>query len=312
MLSRVAERIYWAARYLERIENTVRLVGVYDKLMFDLPKSVGIGWYNLITINNAQEAFDERYKIKDERNVVKFLLGDDTHPSSVTSCLKFARENIRTSRDVVPAESWEMINELHLFVVENLQQGINRSQRFNFLDGLIKSCQQIQGLMMGTMPRDYAWYFMRLGRNIERADMTTRLLDAGIRAQIQVWDDEEAINGHQIVWGNILRALGAEQSYRRTIRSSVQSKQVVRYAIENPAFPRTIAYCLSTVGVSLSCLPKHEPVLKELKRIQKNLLKSIDYDDLGEPMKDLLNDMQLGLAAIHDCIAHNWFTNHEG
>jgi uncharacterized alpha-E superfamily protein len=186
MLSRVAERTYWAARYLERIENTVRLIGVYDKLMFDLPKNVGIGWYNLITINSAEEAFNERYKIHDERNVVKFLLGDDTNPSSVTASLKFARENLRTSRDVVPAESWEMINELHLFVVENLQKGVNRSQRFNFLDGVIKSCQQIQGLMVGTMPRDVVWYFMKLGRNIERADMTTRLVDAGVRAQIHV------------------------------------------------------------------------------------------------------------------------------
>jgi uncharacterized alpha-E superfamily protein len=112
-----------------------------------------------------------------------------------------------------------MINELHLFVVNNLQQGINRSQRFDFLNGVIKSCQQIQGLLMGTMPRDAAWYFMKLGRNIERADMTTRVLDAGVRAQLQVWDDVDAINSQQIIWGKVLRSLGADQSYRRTVRA---------------------------------------------------------------------------------------------
>jgi len=307
MLSRVAERIYWAARYLERIENTARLVGVYDKLMCDLPKSVGIGWYNLITINSAEQAFNERYKVHDERNVIKFLLGDDTNPSSVASNLKYARENLRTSRDVVPAETWEMINELHLFVIENIQLGINRSQRFNFLDGVIKSCQQIQGLMLGTMPRDVVWYFMHLGRNIERADMTTRLVDAGVRAQIQVWDDEGAINSQQIVWGNILRALGADQSYRRTVRASVNSKQVARYIIEDTAFPRTITYCLSAISESLARLPHHETVLKDVTKIQKGLLKTVDYSDLGEPMKDYLNDMQLAIASIHTGISKNWF-----
>ena len=309
MLSRVAERIYWAARYLERIENTARLIGVYDKLMFDLPKGVGIGWYNLITINSADQAFSERYKNQDERNVVKFLLGDDTNPSSVASSLKFARENLRTTRDVVPAEIWEMINELHLFVSENIQHGINRSQRFDFLDGVIKSCQQIQGMLVGTMPRDFVWHFMRLGRNIERADMTTRLLDAGVRAQLQVWDDEDVVNGHQIVWGNVLRSLGADQSYRRTIRASVQSKQVAKYIIEDPAFPRSINYCLSVMKGSLERLPKNEAVLKEVQRIQKKIVKTVDYSDLGEPMKDLLNDIQLDIVSIHSSIYQNWFKN---
>lgn len=309
MLSRVAERIYWAARYLERIENTVRLVGVYDKLMFDLPRSVGLGWYNLITINSAQDAFDERYKIQDERNVVKFLLGDDTNFSSVASSLKFARENLRTTRDVIPVETWEMINELHLFVIENLKQGINRSQRYDFLDGIIKSCQQIQGLFFGTMTRDFVWYFMKLGQNIERADMTTRLLDAGVRAQLQVKDDEEAINSQQIIWGSVLRSLGADQSYRRTIRASVNSKQVACYMVEDLAFPRTINYCLTSISDSISRLPRNETVLKDVKTIQKNLLKNVDYDDLGEPMKDFLNDIQLDIVSIHNSISHNWFTN---
>lgn len=309
MLSRVAERVYWAARYLERIENTVRLVGVYDKLMFDLPRTVGIGWYNLITINSADEAFSERYKVQDERNVVKFLLGDENNPCSVVASLKYARENLRTSRDVVPAESWEMINELNLFVTENLQQGINRSQRFNFLDGVIKSCQQIQGLLIGTMSRDFVWYFMKLGRNIERADMTTRILDAGVRAQLQIEDDSDAINSHQIIWGNVLRSLDADQCYRRSVRASVKSRLVAQYIIEDEYFPRTITHCISAMNESLERLPNNDDVIKKFAKIQKNLTKSVDYDDLGIPMKDFLNEMQLDIASVHTHIANNWFVN---
>ena len=309
MLSRVAERIYWAARYLERIENTARLIGVYDKLIYDLPNSAGIDWYNLITINSANEAFSERYKVQDERNVIKFLLGDEKNPCSVTTSLKCARENLRTSRDVVPAESWEMINELHMFVSENLQQGVNRSQRFDFLDGVIKSCQQIQGLIVGTMPRDFVWYFMKLGRNIERADMTSRLLDAGVRAQMETSEDEDAINSQQIVWGNVLRSLDAHQSYRRTVRASVKSNKVVEYIIEDAAFPRTIKYCFAAMIDSLERLPNNTSVLKSIKKKEKDIMKKIDYSDLGSPMKDYLNDMQLDIASIHMDISQNWFTN---
>ena len=308
MLSRVAERTYWAARYLERIENTVRLISVYDKLMYDLPTSVGIGWYNLITINSAEEAFDERYKVQDERNVIKFLLSEENNPVSVVSNLRFARENLRTTRDVIPAQSWVMINELNLFVTENLQQGINRSQRFNFLNGVIKICQQIQGLLVGTMPRDAAWGFMKLGRNVERADMTTRLLDAGVRAQLQVMDDAEAINSQQIIWGQVLRSLDADQSYRRAVRSSVKGHQVARYIIEDTAFPRSITYCLSAVKDSLEMLPHCKPVVSVVKKTQKDRLTPMDYIDLGIPLKDFLNDMQLDIAAIHSSISKNWFT----
>ena len=139
--------------------------------------------------------------------------------------------------------------------------------------------------------------------------MTTRLLDAGVRAQLQVLDDEDLVNGHQIIWGNVLRSLGADQSYRRTIRASVQSKQVARYIIEDPAFPRTINYCLTVMTASLARLPKNEPVLKVIHEVQKKIAKTVDYSDLGEPMKDLLNEIQLDIVSIHNSISQNWFTN---
>ena len=85
MLSRVAERLYWSARYLERVENIARLVSVYDDLMYDLPRDIAVSWYHLVEINSGTELFEQRYKVKDERNVVKFMLADDTNPSSMLS-----------------------------------------------------------------------------------------------------------------------------------------------------------------------------------------------------------------------------------
>ena len=307
MLSRVAERVYWAARYLERIENTARLIAVYDQLMFDLPRHINIGWYSLITINGADEAFDERYKNKDEKNVVKFLLSDDTNNSSVRVCLKAARENLRTTRDVVPEESWELINEMNLYLERHLASGVNRSQRFEFLDGLIKSCQQITGLIHGTMPRDNAWCFMQLGRNIERADMTTRIMDAGVRAELVIGDESELVNTRQVVWGHVLRSLGAEQSYRRAMRASVSSALVAEYILEDTRFPRAISFCLSRLVSAAELIPRNKSVTKVINTLSTKVFKDIDYDDLGEPMKERLNDLQLDLAEVHNAVSENWF-----
>lgn len=309
MLSRVAERIYWAARYLERIENTARLISVYDKLMFDLPRNFNIGWYNLITLNSAEEAFAKRFKVQDERNVVKFLLGDDSNPSSVASCLALARENLRTTRDVVPAESWELINELYYFVTENLQQGINRGKRFDFLDGIIKGCQQIQGLIQGSMPHDEAWYFLKLGRTIERADMTTRIVDAGVRAQIQAQEEDDAVNTRQIVWGHVLRSVDGEQSYRRGTRARVDGALVAEYILQDTKFPRALAHCLQQLVSAVEALPANESVLSDLNKLIRKVFRQVDYSDLGEPMKEYLNELQLYLAGIHISISENWFIN---
>jgi uncharacterized alpha-E superfamily protein len=123
MLSRVAENIYWLARYVERAENTARIVTVNANLLLDLPKGIAPGWRPLIDITGANALFEEHYKDYGERQVVRFLLGDERYPGSILSALGAARENCRTIRDVVPREAWEQINELYLFAREELAKG---------------------------------------------------------------------------------------------------------------------------------------------------------------------------------------------
>ncbi len=306
MLSRVAERIYWTARYLERVENTARLVSVYDNLLFDLPRSVNIGWFNLVVINSGTELFFERYKVQDERNVVKFTLADDTNHSSLLSSLKLVRENIRTARDVLPAEAWELVNELQLFAQNNIQQGINRNGRHAFLNGIIEGCQGINGLLLGTMSRDAAWHFMSLGCNLERADMTTRLLDAGA-AMLQLSDDPDAANLSQIVWGNVLRSSSAYMAYRRTMRTAVNGAEVARFLLEDELFPRSVAFCLHKIKSATNKLPKtgkHPDIIPQLPSYE-----IADDNSLSNGFRDYLNDQQLMLAEAHNNIANNWFVH---
>ncbi|MDO9188414.1 MAG: alpha-E domain-containing protein, partial [Sulfurimicrobium sp.] len=124
MLSRVAESIYWLARYIERAENTARIVMVNANLVLDTPKGMSPGWRPLITLTGSEDLFDKIYPDSSERNVVKFLTGDTKNPGSILSSLWFARENARIVRDVVPRETWEYINDLHIFSKEHLQSGL--------------------------------------------------------------------------------------------------------------------------------------------------------------------------------------------
>ncbi|MFY0676863.1 MAG: alpha-E domain-containing protein [Neptuniibacter sp.] len=306
MLSRVAERIYWGSRYLERVENTARLVSVYDNLLFDLPRDTNIGWYNLIVINSSTESFNERYKVQDERNVVKFLLADDSNTSSMLTSLKQVKENIRTTRDVVPQDTWELINELDLYARNNIRQGINRTDRHQFLNTIIKHCQEINGLFESAMSRDATWQFLMLGRNIERADMTTRILDAGASLMLQP-NEGTSINLSQVVWGNVLRSLSAYMNYRRSIRTQVQSSKVARFLLEDPHFPRTIAFCLEEIESAIQKLPRPEKALAGL-----NALKELNYplengNPLNEEFRDYLNDLQIQVSELHNEFSENWF-----
>lgn len=309
MLSRVAERVYWFARYLERIESTARMVSIYDKLLFDLPRSVNLGWYSLITINSLEKQFNEQYTNRDERNIVKFMIGDENNPSSIVTSLYSIRENVRTTRDVVAEETWELTNELSIYVHENMQRGINRSKRHEFLENIIKGCQQITGLLYTSMPQDPAWIFMQLGFSLERADMTSRHLDAGVATMLDIANDESAVNARQIIWGNVLRSLNAEQPYRRKIRQRVSASLVVQYLLEDEELPRSITHCANAMIQASKHLPNNKSVTNNLVDLQHSIADDMDYDRLNGSFRDYLNSLQIELAETHDLIRETWFPN---
>lgn len=306
MLSRVAERIYWGARYLERVENIARLVSVYDNLLFDLPKKTNISWYNLILINSNADSFSERYKVQNEHNVVKFLLADNSNPGSLLSSLKQVKENIRTTRDVVPQDTWEQVNELDLYARNNIQQGINRTNRHQFLNTIIQRCQEITGLFEGAMSRDATWQFVVLGRNLERADMTTRILDAGASIVNQPNANQHANIG-QVVWGNVLRSVSGYMNYRRGVRTAVQSNKVARFLLEDPHFPRTLRFCIEEMETAISRLPRSENVLLGINAIKKLKYPLSNGQELDETFRNYLNDLQISVSDLHNQFSDNWF-----
>ncbi|GAB2188423.1 alpha-E domain-containing protein [Sessilibacter sp. MAH2] len=307
MLARVAERLYWAARYLERAENTSRLIGVYDNLLFDLPKDLlDISWFNLIELNSSAETFNRRYKVRSERNIVKFLVSDPDNPSSIAASVRAVRENLRTTRDVIPPAAWEQVNELFIYVNKHSRDGLLRARRHEFLTEIIERSQSLNGLLHGSLIRDEAWQFIKLGRNIERADMTTRILDAGA-AVLENTKVFETSNPAQVIWGNVLRSIDAYMSYRRAVKSTVRGSDVARFLLDEELLPRSVAYCsrqICQAATNLSQVSgRKSPVNTD--KLPKYIIEK--EGDLGADFRSYLNELQLAIAAIHVQICQTWF-----
>ncbi|MGK2940744.1 MAG: alpha-E domain-containing protein [Immundisolibacter sp.] len=305
MLSRVAERVYWMARYLERAENTARLLSVYANLLLDLPNGYTVGWHTLIGITGIEEPFREHYEQADEHSVVRFLLTDMHNSSSVLSTLAGARENVRTTRDLFPAEAWEAVNELHLFAREHAVSGVNRNQRHEYLTQIILGCQQLTGLLVGTLSHDDAYDFVRLGRSLERADMTTRILDVGV-ATLQEQDDTASAL-LSTLWINVLRSLSAYQMYRRHVRASVNGRDVAAFLLRDGQFPRAVRYCVDEIEAALRRLPRGEAAQRSIARISRLLTETDPKAIEREAMHDFIDDLQLELGHAHTAIAETWF-----
>jgi uncharacterized alpha-E superfamily protein len=307
MLSRVAERIYWTARYLQRVESAARLVNVYTNLLMDLPKDNGISWYSLVTLNSAEEEYDNRYKIRDERNVVKFTLADETNPSSMSVSLSMVRENMRTTRDVMPENAWELINELTSFVDESVKDGsLNRAKRHEFLTQVINQCQLIQGYVASTLSHNEVWDMWCLGRALERADMTTRILDAGANVVFASEDNEQS-QLPLVVWGNVLRSSGADHAYRHNVNASVVGYEVVNFLVFNKEFPRSVNFCFKDIERCVKNLPRGRKVMAKIKTLKLIRESSRQFTELDEELSDYLNDLQVKLGQLHNIFTESWF-----
>ncbi|MEX2479565.1 MAG: alpha-E domain-containing protein [Gammaproteobacteria bacterium] len=316
MLSRVAERVYWLGRYLERIENTARLINVYGNVLLDLPRPAKLVWESLVAITGSQETFGERYSRADERNVVKFYLADRSNPTSVLNSATYARENARTVREIVPANTWEAVNDLFLYIHDNVEGALARRGRDVFLTHVINSCQFVIGSLAGTMSRDAAYQFLRAGRYLERGDMTSRIVDVGA-ANVFPWvswmHGGEVPEGAQspyesILWMSVLRSLSALQMYRRLVPVRVRADEVVTFLLQDEAFPRAIAHCLKAVQSSLDALPRDAvPVAKTLSVLRRVREANVRIVLQKDGLYDFIDQLQVEFSGLHDAIEETWF-----
>lgn len=304
MLSRVAERMYWLGRYVERIENTARLINVNTNLVLDLPKVKYI-WGSLISITGYEEQFLDRFTISDEKNVIKFLLQDDS--CSIMSCIKMARENARTTREILPNEAWEKINSLYYMMEKDAATAYKREGRHRMLQNIAEKCQELRGYLSGSMSMDEGYNFMSIGAELERADMTTRILDVGCLNLLNP-EHSEIQEQETILWMSVLQSLTALQMYRQHVDDRINGEDVAEFLLKDEKFPRAVAQCLTDVNVSFTLLPNHDEPLRSVTRAQRSV-SNADVAKILEDgqLHDFIDDVQADLADIHTQLAATWF-----
>jgi uncharacterized alpha-E superfamily protein len=305
LLARVAESIYWMARYLERAEDTARLVSVNAELLLDLPRAQSPGWGPLISILGMDQDYYARFPGAAEERVIAFLTGDRENRSSILSCLHAARENARGTREIVPRPVWEAINHLHHATARRLERPLGRYDLVGFLEGVSTGYQKIKGLISGTMTQDEAYDMLMLGRRMERADMTTRIVD--VRAANLMAVDRDATAPYDaILWTNILKSLSGEHMYKRW-QPRVSAEAVLRFVLQYPEFPRSVAHCLADAKRRLACLPQNARSLARIAELEVLLatarLTRIDRSALH----GFLDQIQAALGNLHSAIAETYF-----
>jgi uncharacterized alpha-E superfamily protein len=305
MLSRVAETMYWLARQVERAENSARIVAVNANLLLDLPRGIAPGWRPLVDITGAHALFEQRYSAYDETQVLQFLLGDERNPGAILSALAAARENCRTIRDIVPREGWEQINELYLDAREGLAQGLTKGGRHAYLSRVILGCQTVSGLLSGTMLHDQGYDFIRLGRYLERADMTTRIVD--VRSAGLLPAAAEMRPYATIQWVSVLKSMSAYQMYRRSEQVRVERGAVLRFLFKSSAFPRAVNHCCEGMRASLERLARNEAALRVAGRLSRKLLGTQVQDLSQDELHRFVDDLQQDIGDLHQAIAQTWF-----
>lgn len=311
MLSRVAENLYWMARYLERAENTARLINSTTQVLLDLPKGARFGWDILIRVVGLDDLYHAKYAQADEYGIVRFLIQDEDNPSSILSSIRHARENSRTFREVLPTEFWERVNALYLYIQRNASRTTqSRSQRYEVLSHVIEARQSIVGLITGSMSHDVAYQFIKLGRNIERADMTTRIVDVNSAVLLP---EDRVVAGPALerLWMATLLALSAYQMYRRHVAVHVRGPEVVNFLLKDPHFPRTVRHCLDEIEGCLSVLPHHTAPMQAARRAWRRL-EHMRLDDLApHVLHEYLDQVQADLGAIHAAVSRQYFYLHQ-
>lgn len=304
LLSRVADRIYWAGRYIERAEDSSRVVRSFGDMLADLSTTDAAQWSSLRSVAGA-EAGLLVVDGSDEMDVVRFLLADPEHHNSVLKTVASCRENLRTCREVLPREAWQTVNDLALYVRDRAATSIDRRSREPFLTRVVNDSRRLDGVINSSMTRDEAFEMWRLGRYLERADMTTRVV--GVRAATLLALPAGAVDDFaEVRWMSVLRSLSALQMYQRASHGSIQGPDVVRFLLFDHRFPRSVAGCLAEMRSSLLRLPANETVMQAMEAADRQLRDCRPAADDGFALDNALDGVQLKLSELHDAIANRY------
>ena len=288
MLSRVADRIFWMSRQMERAENMARILGVTSNLV--LLGSKELQEQNLaapLSITDTEEAFRERHARLTLPALIEFLALDEENPSSIVSCLKWARENAHAVRWQITSEMWETLNATWLEMRKLPRDEVTGARATDFFDWVKERSHLFRGVTYGTIVRGEAFNFSRLGTFIERADNTARILDVKYHILLpSVEDVGGALDYYQ--WAALLRSVSAFETYRTLYHDQIFPIKVAQLLILEQRMPRSLAACFDQIILGLERITgQHDSAAK---RLGHELHAGVTYADIEEIFQDGLHE----------------------
>lgn len=321
MLSRVADSLYWMSRYIERAENTARLLDVNLHLMLDFEgldvQDNPEHWLPLIQSNGVEELFDSLYKHADNRAVVEFLTFNPANPDSILSCIADARENARMVRDQVPSDMWEIINNLYHKLRSRTAESIWSHGPAEFFEELKSDSLLFQGLAESTFTHDQGYKFMQTGKFLERADQTSRILDTKnfLPNHPDLPDAGGAIDIAQ--WTAVLRSCSAFEAYHREYVEEVQAHNVADFLILAPTFPRSLRFCIGALDYHLRSINQTASgqFSNRAEQLCGRMRSEINYTTIDEifsiGLHEFIDGFQLRLIELHKAVLESYVFNPE-
>lgn len=306
MLSRVADSIYWMARYVERAENMSRLLLSTQHLLLDAGAegaSEESFWGPVLAATGDAGLYESLHGEVKARNVVEFLTASKDNPNSIANNIRAARENARTVRDQISDEVWECLNSLRLWAESPKRRGGGLSHRTDLYERVLRGSYEFQGVAASTTPRGEAWRFLRLGTCLERADQTSRLLDScsGLSRESPPHPAAQPLR-----WAALLRSCSAWHAFQSR-HSRIEPAQIAGYLLLDMSYPRSVAFCINEVHALLLALAGGDgESMHETVRCAGRLRADLAYAEIGKildgGLHEFLDALQARMIEIGDAI----------
>lgn len=303
MLSRTADHLFWMARFIERAENTARMLDVNVQTSL-LPQSAELaeqGWRAILGISELQEAFDHKYGLLTPADVIDFMVRDPDNPSSIAACLHNARENARAVRGALTTEVWETYNATWIEMKDRLDAIPVTRDPSAFFEWVKYRSHLSHGVTLGTMLEDEAMHFIRLGSFLERADNTARILDVKfhhvaprVPEQINTPASADVVDGQRefYYWAAILRSVSGFEVYRKVYRDVITPIRVAELLMLHKDMPRSLLACMAQVTSTLSHLSND--VSADTERFAGRLHAQLRFSLIADLMRDGLHEYLTG------------------
>lgn len=323
MLSRVADALFWMARYYERAENTARLLDVNVNMMLDMGNvlsdpamgeaaSASRYWNPIVTITSPFNAFRASYPTTTQEAAISWLTFDESNPNSILNCITRCRENARAVRGSISSEMWQQINTTYLSVKETTPEDIWREGPHQYFRRIRMASQLFQGLVESTMLRDEGWQWIQIGTYLERADATTRLID--VKYHILLPSLEE-VGGpiDNVQWIAVLKSCSAYEAYQRRYAARITPSRVAEFLVLDRTFPRAVRFCFDQMHWALRTIATEHGDAKESSAeiVASNVRRTLGDTTMSGIIRyglhQYMGELQNNCAEVSGRIAHSYF-----